>query len=157
MTGRMILRTDHAAQHPWPEDMFLQGGTRGIVFASDGNYRTAFVEAFPRDPDTFLRGEGTTVAEAEADCWAKYQTLTACPAHPNHGPFEAREYTNGAGFCTRCGTWFSKVLPEQPEDPDRAPSLMERAFTGDGDALAEVLTAAADVDNLPQARKGSGR
>ncbi|MCG5464176.1 hypothetical protein MED01_002341 [Micromonospora sp. MED01] len=149
MTGRVILRTDTVAQHPWPDDTFLQGGSRGVVFASDGNYRTAFVEAFHSNPDTFLRGEGTTVAEAEDACWAKYQTLTACPAHPEHGPFEARQYTNGAGFCAHCGTWFSKVLPGQPEDPDRAPSLMERVFTGDGEALVEVLTAAADVDDLP--------
>lgn len=100
------LTTEHT-RHPWPEGMFIQGGKSGVVFNNDGSsYRTAFVEAFP---DTFLRGEGATIAEAEDACWAKYQHLISCPAHPQHGPFEARNYTNGAGFCTQCGAWFSKV------------------------------------------------
>jgi hypothetical protein len=150
MTERIIVRTDHATQYPWPADMFLQGGTRGVVFRGDGEpYRTAFVEAFP--PGTFLRGEGRTVAEAEDACWAQYQRIAQCPAHPEHGPFEARGYTNGAGFCTQCGSWFSKVLPEQPEPAGRKPSFMDRVFSGDTDAALEVLDTMARVDQLPEA------
>ena len=125
---REIARTGQVARHPWPEDVFLQGGARGVVFqrGRDAKYYTAFVEAFP--PRTFLRGEGATVAEAEDKCWEKYQRLADCPAHPDHGPFDARGYTNGAGFCTRCGSWFSDVLPKQPERARRHPSILERAL-----------------------------
>lgn len=149
MTDRKIVRTDHTVQHPWPDDVFLQGGTRGVVFTNGEPYRTAFVEAFPSG--TFLRGEGKTVAEAEDACWERYQRIVQCPAHPDHGPFEARSYTNGAGFCTQCGSWFSKVLPVQVEPAGREPSLVERVFSGDGDAALEVLTTMARVDELPGA------
>lgn len=102
-----IQHTSQQAQHPWPDGMFIQGGKSGVVLNGPDTYRTAFVEAFP--DGTFLRGEGATVTEAEDACWAKYQALTACPAYPAHGPFEPRHFTNGAGFCTQCGGWFSKV------------------------------------------------
>jgi hypothetical protein len=141
-----IIRTDHDAQHPWPEDTFLQGGARGVVLSSTGNYRTAFVEAFPTRPRTFIRGEGATVPEAENEAWARWQTITSCPAHPDHGPFEARGYTNGSGFCARCGSWFSRVLPEQPTPPDRQPSRLERAFTDPAAAL-EVLRSVVETRN----------
>ena len=103
-----ILRTGVQTRHPWPEGLFIQGGKKGIPSNPQGDDDwTAFVEVSP--PGTFLRGEGKTVAEAEDVCWARYQTMVGCPAHPQHGPFEARSYTNGAGFCTQCGTWFSRV------------------------------------------------
>lgn len=100
-----ILRTDHVPAYLWPEDCFLQGGSHGLVFrrGDGGNYRTAFVEASPRDPDTFIRGEGATVAEAETAAWAKYQQYLACPGHE----FEPRNYTNGAGFCKHCSMFAS--------------------------------------------------
>ena len=137
-TPRMIANTDQPMRHPWPADCYVQGGGHGIVFKrGGGSYRTAFVEAFP---DTFLRGEGPTLADAEDACWIKYQTMQACPAAPDHGPFEARGYTNGAGFCTRCGGWFARVLPPQPEQGDVRPnSLLHRAFTGDVDAAVEAI------------------
>lgn len=150
MNIRMITRTSQPVQHPWPADTYLQGGERGIVLVEGGtSYSTAFVEAFPRSPDTFLRGEGATIADAEDDCWQKYQKLAACPAHPEHGPFEPRGYRNGSGFCTRCNTWFSRVLPEQPEDPGRRRPLLERALLGDDQALTDVLTAVVEADPLP--------
>jgi hypothetical protein len=118
-----IGRTGEQTQYPWPEDVFVQGGARGLVISRNGNYGTAFVEAFPAG--TFLRGEGATVAEAETACWEQYQRLVACPAHPEHGPFERRNYRNGAGFCIRCGAWFSHLFPELPDDPDREPGPLE--------------------------------
>lgn len=108
-----IENTDVSAQRPWPTDTYIQGGNNGVVLTSDGgSYRTAFVEAFVAG--TFLRGEGPTIAEAEDACWRQYERLNACPAAPAHGPFERRQYTNGSGFCTGCGTWFPRVLPELP-------------------------------------------
>jgi len=119
------------AQHPWPEptdeeESYLQGGGRGLVFAGKDTYTTAFVEAFVAG--TFIRGEGSTIELAEDAAWTKYQTLVGCPAHPDHGPFERRSYTNGAGYCTQCGTWFSGVFEPMPEDPNREPSTMEKFF-----------------------------
>jgi hypothetical protein len=141
MADRLISNTTEVMRHPWPDDCLVQGGKGGIVFTNVGSYRTAFVEAFP---GTFLRGEGPTVAEAEDACWARYQQLTACPTYPAHGPFEARNYTNGAGFCTSCGGWFGRAvtgLPELPDPPGQTPSLLERVFTGDRAALDEVVAA----------------
>lgn len=149
MADRMILYTGERAQHPWPDNVFVQGGAVGVVMRPEGNYRTAFVEAFPNNPATFLRGEGKTIAVAETACWARYQRMLTCPAHPVHGPFDARQYRNGAGFCTACGTWFSKVLPELPKEPGEEKSLAERVFSGDLDALVEVVATVANAESLP--------
>jgi hypothetical protein len=82
--------------HPWPEHCFVQCGDRGIVLRAKGSYQTAFFEACP--PETFIRGEGKTIPEAEADAWKQYQRILACPGHE----FERRGYDNGAGFCKHC-------------------------------------------------------
>lgn len=44
--------------------------------------------------------------------------MIECDAHPEHGPFEARSYTNGSGFCVVCNTWFSGVLRDTDEVTD---------------------------------------
>lgn len=112
----LIKNTKHEAQHPWPEAMYVQGGDVGVVFRKAGGpYRTAFVEAFA--PDTFLRGEGATVPEAEDDCWKKYLVWRDCSdGTGGHGPYERRQYRNGAGFCTKCGTWMNRVFDPLPEE-----------------------------------------
>ncbi len=126
---------DYQCQNEWPEDCFVQCGGNGIVItyhkiedvltdpekaaeafigATSGNeatqklpfYRTAFFEAFPRNPNTFIRGEGKTVEEAENECWKTYQAYFEC----DHPSFEPRDYENGSGFCTKCGLWFSGVI-----------------------------------------------
>ena len=133
---RTILRTDHETQFDWPPTVFLQGGTDGVVFRKDGSsYRTAFVEANPAG--TFLRGEGATVGEAEAACWEQYLTWVFCDNPRDgsdmrgrwHGPYERRQYTNGSGYCTRCGTWMTKVFEPLPEDPNREPTIIEQLLT----------------------------
>lgn len=86
-------------QYGWPDDCYVQGGSSGIVFSKKGNYRTAFFEAFPNEPKTFIRGEGETVKEAETQAWEKYQSILNCQTHE----FERRGYTNGVGFCKHCG------------------------------------------------------
>lgn len=139
----LIRHTAAVARHPWPEGTFLQGGERGLVLAATGSYRTAFVEASPppgAGPGTFLRGEGETLTAAEDACWARYEVIVACPAHPSHGPFERRHYRNGAGFCERCGSWFSGVLPPLGESQAHGLSALERALTDKtGEAAAELL------------------
>lgn len=93
--------------YPWPEDCFVQAGKKGLVVSrtpGKESYRTAFVEAFPNE--TFIRGEGETLAEAELNAWNKYQTYEKCPKHE----YEARGYTNGAGFCKHCNRFKGKVF-----------------------------------------------
>lgn len=118
---RLIDHTDVQARHPWPEGVYVQGGKRGLVVmrSGGGSYRTAFVEAFVTG--TFIRGEGPTVEEAEDAAWAKYQKVLDCDGTGQpHGPFEPRHYDNGAGFCTRCGAWFSGVCePSQDVKAER--------------------------------------
>lgn len=156
---RLITHTGSPTRHPWPDDMFVQGGGRGIVFVGGGTaYKTAFVEAFPNNPPTFLRGEGDSIEAAEDACWARYQRMQACPAAPAHGPFEAQGYTNGVGTCTSCGTRFTSVLPPQPAtEPRNETSLMGRLFSGDPDALDEVIDTMAHLDDLPSKPDGVGR
>ena len=141
----IIKNTDFEAQHPWPENVLVQGGKAGLVLMEDEpNYLTAFVEAFP---NTFLRGEGATLAEAEDKVWAQFQQLLACPTYPAHGPFERRQYRNGSGYCTSCGAWFSgKVtgfdeLPDDPKHPRPKSSLeilFEHAKNGETEKVAQV-------------------
>lgn len=119
----MFSDEKYTCQYPWPDNCAVQCGGNGIVFTGrsmdeafddplttigetlgvlavpqDIGYRTAFFEAFPRKPNTFLRGEGKTVTEAETAAWEKYQRHTAC----KHPAFEKKNYTNGAGFCVKC-------------------------------------------------------
>jgi len=143
---RHITRTGEVAQHPWPEDLFIQGGN-GIAFTPDGQtYRTAFVEAFPDDPPTFLRGEGNTIAEAEDNCWKQYQRYAGCP----HGKYERRQYRNGSGFCVHCGTWLNKVFEPLPEDPEAQATILDRLFRDkDPDLTREVLGLLENQDELP--------
>lgn len=109
----MIIRnTDVEARHPWPDDMHVQGGGRGMVLRSSergGPYRTAFVETSAGG--SFIRGEGATITEAEDRCWVKYQAVLVCSGSPDgtHGPYEPRHYTNGCGYCVGCGSWFTGV------------------------------------------------
>lgn len=91
------------AEQAWPDDTdLIQGGLSGIVFNKGGSYRTAFVEAFLNN--SFYRGEGTTIEEAELACWNKYLASIECTEHE----WEARGYTNGAGFCKKCNKFESK-------------------------------------------------
>lgn len=130
------------ARHPWPEDCYLQGGRSGVVLASSGSYRTAFVEAFPASPPVFIRGEGETIEQAENAAWERYQQMLTCPAHPAHGPWDRRTYRNGYAFCEQCGTgfgWEITGLDELPADPDQPPSALERALLGDpADVVEEI-------------------
>jgi hypothetical protein len=124
----------YECQRDWPEDCFVQGGDNGIVFTQkdafedilstpdpldmlntivtgegQAHYRTAFFEAFPNNPDTFIRGEGPTIQAAEESAWQQFQKFLACPG-PNGHEFEARGYENGAGFCKHCGMFGSHVI-----------------------------------------------
>lgn len=117
--ARMGFAKDpHPCQYDWPGDCFVQCGGHGLVVPKgvleslligekpekSKSYTTAFFEAFPSD--TFIRGEGDTIEEAEGKCWEKYQRGLACKGHE----FERRGYKNGAGFCKYCNFFKSGVF-----------------------------------------------
>ena len=106
----LFKREPYECQHEWPEDCFCQGGGSGVVInRKDGTTRrTAFFEAFPKDEKSsgFIRGEGTTILEAETKCWEQYQRELACPDHE----FEPRTYKNGCGFCKHCNCFKSGLF-----------------------------------------------
>lgn len=109
----------------WPEDCFIQWGGQGLVFRHEkegGCYTTAFFEAFPNDPKTFIRGEGASIEEAEKSAFKQFEHFRACPGHE----FERRNYTNGAGFCKHCGLFKSDAFEPIPRDPNAPKSLIEQ-------------------------------
>lgn len=89
----------------WPEDCLVQWGSNGVVVATP-SYVTAFFEAFPVSPKTFIRGEGKDVAEAEKDAFSQFQKQQLCTGHE----FERRGYKNGAGFCKNCDLFKSHAF-----------------------------------------------
>lgn len=149
----------YECQQEWPENCHLQYGSTGIVFTGSREqfeetlnnpltaiaaavapeamqgltpspyYTTAFFEAFPRDPRTFLRGEGETVAAAEQAAWEQWQNILACPGHE----FEARGYTNGLGFCRHCNMSQSEAIPPTL----RCFSCQEPTYPYGNDALGQ--------------------
>jgi len=131
--ARKSFGEPYGCKKDWPEDCFVQCGGRGIVlpaksfdkvFASDEPlkvlaesasnpeaYTTAFFEAFPKSPNTFIRGEGKTIEEAEAQAWVKFEKVRECEEHE----FETRGYTNGAGFCKHCNMFETDVFEPTEE------------------------------------------
>jgi hypothetical protein len=94
-------------QRPWFETHTVQWGDMGVVIGSKGTYRTAFFEVFSTIDPRFVRGEGSTVEEAEADAWQKTVKFCKCQNHE----FERGTYRNGAGLCKHCGMFKSGVFP----------------------------------------------
>lgn len=108
--GQELTRGGHRLRHDWPANCRLHAWGGGLVIAADGSaYGTAFFEAFPRDPDTLLRGQGATIDDAEDDAWAKWQQRCRCPGHE----FEPRGYRNGAGICRHCDLFAADVFTAQ--------------------------------------------
>ncbi|MBP8055160.1 MAG: hypothetical protein KA314_04930 [Chloroflexi bacterium] len=150
-------REAYECRFDWPGNCFVQCGGDGIVFTGEKglqeafanplevvattlapeeiaqasplkHYRTAFFEAFPRNPNTFIRGEGVTIAAAEEATWDKFQKIIACPGHE----FEARGYENGGGFCRHCNMFQSDVIaPHIPCVGCGMPTWWSRDINGD--------------------------
>ena len=110
--GDGIVITEHKIEEVLSDPDKLWHGIEGVLSGEECKpdlpyYRTAFFEAFPRNPNTFIRGEGKNIEEAEEKCWKIYQAYFEC----DHPSFEARDYENGAGYCVKCGLWFPSVIP----------------------------------------------
>ena len=141
-TARRSFGKPWECQKPWPDDCFVQCGDSGIVLGKSGSlekvltgsdpltelakgmadtdsYMTAFFEAFPKNPRTFIRGEGKTIEEAEASAYARFERFVRCQNDRGH-KYDRRGYTNGAGFCHRCGM-FRGVGGGQGFRPDGQP------------------------------------
>ena len=111
---------------PWPDDVLVQGSDFGLVFSrTEPTRTTAFVEVFP--PNSFIRGEGATLRDAEDEAWSKYVSQMACEKKTGH-EFERRQYRNGAGLCRHCDAFRSNVFPELPPDPDAPKSLIQEVI-----------------------------
>ena len=92
-------RDEYELKCDWPSDIFIQGGSSGVVFSrKNGSYTTAYIEAFPKSPDMFIRGEGATMEDAEKDAYDKYIRWTTCPEHD----FK-KINKEGMGRCEKCG------------------------------------------------------
>lgn len=107
-------RGSYEARHPWPAETIVSAGG-GIVFvrnAPEGeprSYSTLFMEVYPPGA-AFIRGEGKDEAACEDAAWAKYQLALNCSDGSGSHDWEPRKYRNGAGFCSRCSTFGSKVF-----------------------------------------------
>jgi len=96
----------HIPSEDWPADCRVQWGGSGLVLKSGGgSYGTAFFEAFPSEGG-FFRGEGETLAAAEADCLEKYLRYTRCDHLWGRGT-----YTNGGAICRRCRAFMTRFKP----------------------------------------------
>lgn len=104
--ARKGFKGEYECKKEWDDDCFVQCGDSGVVISKDGNYKTAFFEAFPTNPKTFIRGEGETIEEAEEKAWELLQRYKSCNKHE----FERRGYTNGAGFCKHCDLFVSNYF-----------------------------------------------
>lgn len=102
--GPFTRRKETDAQHPWEDEVFVQGGETGIVFKGNQTYTTAFVEVFING--AFIRGEGSTLYEAETACWNKYVAQKSCVQHE----WETRGRTNGSGSCKHCDSYAVNVF-----------------------------------------------
>lgn len=92
---------DYTPVCAWPDDCTVQWG-HGLVPA------VPFFEAFPRG--TFIRGEGADIAEAEANAFAKYQRDLACDHQWGRQRPNGQLYTNGAGWCRKCGGFRGRMF-----------------------------------------------
>ena len=61
---------------PWASEIMVQWGRQGIVFGKENSYNTAFFEAYPGNG--FIRGEGKTLEDAEAQAFAEWQRDEKC-------------------------------------------------------------------------------
>lgn len=93
-----VLENGYECKKDWPENCAVQGDNEGIVLSDKGCDKTAFFEAFPEEPnDTFIRGEGKTLVEAEANAFLELEGYLACPGHEYE-----RHNERGTGVCKHC-------------------------------------------------------
>ena len=105
--GAKLVEEMIGAANPPSKAVEVLKATIGKGNDPEGSYRTAFFEAFPKVIDDFVRGEGSTLDEAEKDCWERYQKILNCPKHEYVPSF----YKDGQGVCKHCRHFAQSVLP----------------------------------------------
>lgn len=106
------LRGEYTPLAGWPEDCVVQWGGNGIVLGAEPR-TTAFFEAFPSEGG-FFRGEGTTIAEADADALEKYKRFAVCDHQWSRGRNKKTgetAYTNGGAICRKCKAFYMFFKP----------------------------------------------
>lgn len=87
----------------WGDDVRVQWGYCGVSINRKEQTVTpvkSFFEAFPPAPNnTFLRGEGDSVHDAEDRAFTQYEKMMACPQHE----WDRRGRTDGYAYCKLCG------------------------------------------------------
>lgn len=96
---------EYLCHKDWPEGIHLQCGGNGIVLG-EKPYNTAFFEVFPKEPATFIRGEGITIELAEEAAWNKYQKIMHCSGHEF-----TREGKTTRGICSNCKLRLTDYFP----------------------------------------------
>lgn len=85
----------------WPDDCTVQWG-HGLIPA------VPFFEAFI--PGTFIRGEGKDIEEAERKAFAQFEREALCDHLWGRQRPRRALYTNGAGWCRKCGAFRSSMF-----------------------------------------------
>lgn len=98
---------EHVPSGDWPDDCTVQWGGSGLVLSQKpgGSYGTAFFEAFPKSGG-FIRGEGETIALAEAKALEKFRRESVCQHR-----WGRDRWTNGGALCRSCGAFQSVFSP----------------------------------------------
>lgn len=111
MKARQGFGEDYECKMNWPQDIFVQCGGKGIVISRQKDmpsYKTAFFEAFPNNPSTFIRGEGASIEEAEESAFKKYEKIMNCQGHE----YKRRGNSEHA-TCMHCHLFTSFCLPPE--------------------------------------------
>lgn len=108
--------SEYVCAHQWNNNFFVQAGHMVTRKDRDLPGTTKFFEVFLHSPRTYIRGEGETIAKAEASCWRQYQQQQACPSH---------EFDND-GKCKHCGMTKFNMLRSQPCRVCSAPTFYTR-------------------------------
>lgn len=106
--ARKSIGEPYTCIYDWPEDCFVQCGDNGVVGSvTKGVYTTAFFEAFPKNPSTFIRGEGDCINKAEKNAWEQFNRNISCPKHE----YRKHGIDSEHGICIHCGLFTSHVFP----------------------------------------------
>lgn len=77
-----LTREEYKCKFKWPEKVQTQHGKKGIKVSKNGNYTTAFFEVFNINvTDSYIRGEGKTVEDAERKAFNRYDKMKECNEH----------------------------------------------------------------------------
>lgn len=92
-------------QYDWSVNCYVQCG---------GSKNKYFFEAYPKNPDTFIRGDAESIEIAERIAWEQHQKHLSCHLdHSNPENFDKKQYRNGLGFCINCNLSQRIFLPSE--------------------------------------------